>query len=100
MGIDSSSSVVDGRFCRYLLRILSRPVGSVVCRRISVRDVLRDESRCSWPLKLSRLHLVTPLDSLQFRSRLKFGDLVVNLFHTFKYSCKRWAHHVSRCEID
>src|ERR1035438_4928270 len=52
MGIDLSSQVVIGRFCRYLLGFVSPLVGSVVHRRISVRDVLRDESRCFSPLKL------------------------------------------------
>jgi hypothetical protein len=53
MGIDSSSFVVIGRVCRYLLRILSLHVGSVARRRIGVRDALRDESRHSSLLKVT-----------------------------------------------
>jgi len=52
MGNGPSPSVVDGRFCRYLLGFPSPLVGPVVHRWVSVRDVLRDESRRFSPLKL------------------------------------------------
>jgi hypothetical protein len=53
MGIDPLSHVCDGGFCRYLLSFPSSLVGSVAHRRILVRDVLRDESRRSSPLKVT-----------------------------------------------
>jgi hypothetical protein len=53
MGTVLSRGVVNGRICRYSLRFPSPRVGSVAPRRFLVRDVLRDESRRSSPLKVT-----------------------------------------------